>query len=174
MREVYLKVPELKDLWFRKKCMEDPDTMSYNAGYDVPYSGYHYDTGCIDFPESKWAKWYTEKIIPKKIFYAYIVDKETGEFVGYTNFRKGEDGKYYMGVLVYSEFRGKGYMKPTLKCLIDEAKKAGVKELWDSVPLNRTSAQKGFKDMGFEVVEIFESTRFNKPDPCAIIRGKID
>lgn len=47
--KVTLYVPKLEDLWFRQECMADPETMSYNAGYDVCTYDYHYDTGCIDF-----------------------------------------------------------------------------------------------------------------------------
>ena len=57
MKNVVLIEPKLEDLWFREECMSDPDTMNYNAGYDVSYDGYHYDTGCIDFPRSKWEIW---------------------------------------------------------------------------------------------------------------------
>lgn len=35
--------------------------MSYNKGYDVSYYGYHYDTGCIDFPKEKWEETYNKK-----------------------------------------------------------------------------------------------------------------
>ena len=51
-----LVIPELKDYWYEKKLNEDPASMSYNAGYDVSYSGYHYDTGTIDFPEENFEK----------------------------------------------------------------------------------------------------------------------
>ena len=56
-----LYIPELKDYWYEKKLNEDPDTMSYNAGYDVSYQGYHYDTGTIDFPEENWQKTYDKR-----------------------------------------------------------------------------------------------------------------
>ena len=56
MKNVSLYVPKIKDFWFRQRCMQDPETMNYNAGYDVCFSGYHYDTGCIDFPKSEWQK----------------------------------------------------------------------------------------------------------------------
>ena len=46
-----LYVPKLEDYWYEQKLQSDPKTMKYNAGYDVSYYGYHYDTGCIDFPK---------------------------------------------------------------------------------------------------------------------------
>lgn len=56
-----LVIPELKDYWYEKKLNEDPATMSYNAGYDVSYFGYHYDTGTIDFPEENFEKTYNKR-----------------------------------------------------------------------------------------------------------------
>ena len=35
MKRVYLKTPEVKELFYRQKWMMDPETMSYNAGYDM-------------------------------------------------------------------------------------------------------------------------------------------
>ena len=54
MNNVSLYVPKLQDYWYEQKLLSDSKTMSYNAGYDVSYDGYNYETGCIDFPESKW------------------------------------------------------------------------------------------------------------------------
>ena len=51
MTNIELYIPKLEDYWYEAKLQSDPDTMNYNAGYDVSYYGYHYDTGCIDFPK---------------------------------------------------------------------------------------------------------------------------
>lgn len=55
MEQLELYVPKLEELWFYQKMMADPETMVYNANWDVDYDGYHRDTGCIDFPEEEWA-----------------------------------------------------------------------------------------------------------------------
>ena len=47
MRNIELVIPKLEEYSYEEKLKKDPNTMSYNAGYDVKYSGYHYDTGCI-------------------------------------------------------------------------------------------------------------------------------
>lgn len=49
-----LYIPKIEDYWYEEKLQSDPATMSYNAGYDVSYFGYHYDNGCIEFPKEKW------------------------------------------------------------------------------------------------------------------------
>lgn len=50
---ISLYIPKVEDYWYEEKLQSDPNTMSYNAGYDVSYYEYHYDTGCIDFPKEK-------------------------------------------------------------------------------------------------------------------------
>ncbi len=45
MEQHELYNPKLEDLGFYQKMMSDPETMSYNAGWDVEYDGYHRDTG---------------------------------------------------------------------------------------------------------------------------------
>ena len=45
MARLSLVVPKVEELWFRQKCMSNPKTMAYNAGYQVSYDGYHYESG---------------------------------------------------------------------------------------------------------------------------------
>ena len=61
-----LYIPTLEDYWYEEKLESDPETMSYNKGYDVSYYGYHYDTGCIDFPKEKWEETYNKRIKENK------------------------------------------------------------------------------------------------------------
>lgn len=51
MKSISLYVPKLEDYWYEVQVQSDPQSMNYNAGYDVSYYGYHYGTGCIDFPK---------------------------------------------------------------------------------------------------------------------------
>lgn len=55
-----LIVPQKEDLWFKKEMKEDPNTMDYNAGYDLNIDGYNRQNGTIqtDINELKevWAK----------------------------------------------------------------------------------------------------------------------
>ena len=68
MKRLELYIPKLEDYWYEKRCLEDPETMSYNAGYDVSYYGYHYDTGCIDFPEERWKISFDKRVNENKYF----------------------------------------------------------------------------------------------------------
>lgn len=166
MKEVELYVPKVEDLWFRKLCMSDEETMNYNAGYELSFSGYHYETGCIDFPEENWETWHDEKIKTNALFYAYIVDATTREFVGHLNFKKDQDDEKTasMGIVMYSKFRGQGYMKPALLKMFKEAEKQGVKTLVDTVPENREKALKSFFDLGFEKTDEYTGTKFGKEE----------
>lgn len=171
---IQLHIPSVEELGFRQACMQDPNTMSYNTGYDVHFDGYHYDTGCIDFPQSKWQDWANEKLNNPNLFYAYIVDKSINEFVGYVNFNKNpKTNKATMGIVIKSEFRGRGYMRPAIRKLIEKAKECGVEYLTDTVPENRERALKVFYDLGFEKTGEFNSKKFDKQEVVAEITKKI-
>ncbi len=44
---LYLHIPAYEELWYRQKIMQDPDTMSYNKGYDLNSHDCDKATGCI-------------------------------------------------------------------------------------------------------------------------------
>lgn len=53
MKNIKLVVTSLEDYFYKEKLENDKDTISYNAGYDVSYACYKYDTGCIKFNKRK-------------------------------------------------------------------------------------------------------------------------
>ena len=170
MNNIELYIPKLEDYWYEAKVQSDPDSMSYNAGYDVSYFGYHYDTGCIDFPEEKWEETYNKRINDNK-FFAYVKDNDLNEFVGYVNYHYNKnDDRYECGILIDSNHRGKGYSKKALELLCEEAKKNGVKELYDNFELDRKSAFKVFIEEGFEVVEKQTWKKFGTDTEGVIIK----
>ena len=86
MMELY--IPKMEDYWYEQQIQSDPKTMNYNAGYDVDYYGYHYDTGCIDFPKDRWPDTY-QKRQDKNRYFAYL--KVDNIFVGYINYQLVND-----------------------------------------------------------------------------------
>lgn len=165
MKNIKLYIPKVEDLWFRQECMSDPETMSYNAGYNVSNYGYHFDTGCIDFPKESWKIWHNEKMSNPNFYYAYILDTDTNKFVGYLNFNKNpQTQKATMGIVINSQFRGMGYMRPAMEKLFEEAKAREVSVLTDTVPQSRQKALKVFFDLGFEKVGEFAGVKFNKEE----------
>ena len=173
MKNVELYVPALSDFWFRQQCLADSQTMSYNAGYNVEYYGYNYQTGCIDFPKSKWQE-FEAKLKNPNFYFAYIVDKDKNCFVGYINYNLNPDtGKATMGVVVKSEFRGQGYMRPVLRLLIEKAKEANAKCLTDTIPTNRVGALKVFTEFGFKVTREYVTQKFNEPEVIVQIEKEL-
>lgn len=157
-----LYIPELEDYWYEEKIQNDPSTMSYNAGYDVSYYGYHYDTGCIDFPKEKWEEVYNKRKNENR-FFAYIKDNDLNEFIGYCNYQYNKsDNKYECGLVIESTHRGKGYSKEALKLLCNHAKENNIKELYDSFEIDRTNTLKVFLSVGFKEVKRLTGKKFNK------------
>ena len=174
MKNIELYIPKVEDLWFRQECMSDPTTMNYNAGYDVSYFGYHYETGCIDFPQEKWEEWFENKMKNPNFFYAYIYDKNIEKFVGYVNFNLNhETKKATMGIVIKNEYQGKGYMRPAMKLLLEGAKERGVKVLTDTVPEVREKALKVFYDLGFNKTGEFIGKKFGENEVVAEIEKEL-
>ena len=162
-------VPRLEDYWYEQKLQSDPNTMSYNAGWDVSYDGYHYDTGCIDFPKSKWKDTFNKRKNENK-FFAYLKDTNINEYIGYINYHyNNNENKYYCGILIESKYRGKGNSKQGLKLLCDYAKEHGVTELYDEFETDRNGI-KIFEDLGFKIVNKYNAKRFDKDIEIVVVK----
>ncbi len=174
MNKISLHIPTIEELWFRKEFLSDPKTMEYNAGYDVNYEGYHYQTGCIDFDKSNWESWYNRKLNNPNFFYAYIKDNETNQFVGECNLSIDTLSKTAsIGIVIKNEFQGKHYMRPALELLINEAKQRNIKVLTNTVPKSREKALKVFFSMGFQKVEEINGFKFGKNEIIYMIEKNL-
>ena len=170
IKNISLYIPKLEDYWYEEKLQSDPLTMSYNAGYDVSYYGYHYDTGCIDFPKDRWEETFKKRINENKYF-SYIKDNDLNEFIGYVNYHYNkEENRYECGVLVEYSYLGKGYGKEGLKLLCDSAKSNGIKELYDTFEIDRGHTLSLFQSVGFEVVEYKTWKKFGKDVEGVVVR----
>lgn len=170
MKNIELYIPKIDDYWYQEKIQSDSLTMSYNAGYDVTYCGYHYNTGCIDFPKEKWKEVYSNRISEDK-FFAYIKDNDINEFIGYVNYQYNKnENRYECGILIEYKYRGKGYAKIALKLLCNFARKNGIKELYDTFELDRGNVLKIFKRVGFEVIQKQLWRKFNKNVEGVLVR----
>ena len=170
MNKLCLYIPKIEDYWYEEKLLSDASTMSYNAGYNVSYFGYHYDTGCIDFPKDKWEECF-DKRKNDNYYFAYIKDIDLDEFVGYVNYNFRDD-KYECGIVIESKYRGMGYSKDALKLLCDVALTNGVKELYDSFEIDRGNVLELFKSVGFVEVERLSWKKFDK-DVLGVIVKKV-
>ena len=158
--------PSIDDYWYQEKLESDPKTMSYNAGWDVSYYGYHYDTGCIDFPKERW-KETLERREKDNIYFFYIYDSDIDAYVGYCHYKNRD--RCDIGILIEDKYKGKGYGKKGLILLCKEAFNNGIDKLYDSIEYSRENAIKLFKSIGFkeEKEEIYK--RFGKEEKGALL-----
>lgn len=152
---IELYVPEKADLWFRRELLSDPETMSYNKGYDLGFPEYHNDTGCIDFPEENWDSWYQRWVHAEpERYYAYLRRSEDGAFLGEVNlYQKGPAGTYEMGIVLHSRYRGQGYSKEGIRLLLSQAFEVmGAAAVTNEFEASRKAAWKIHEEAGFEPV----------------------
>ena len=53
MKNIKLVIPKKNEYFYKEKLESDAKTMSYNAGYEVTYSGYDYNRQHIRHKEDK-------------------------------------------------------------------------------------------------------------------------
>lgn len=135
-----LYLPQKGELWFRKKLLADPETMSYNAAWG----------GALDFPEEDWDDWYEYWIARDegKRFYRYL-RTDGGDFVGEIAYHLDESrGLYLANVIVYAPLRRRGYGRAALELLCRAAKENGISVLHDDMAADNT-ARALFESEGF-------------------------
>ena len=122
-----LVVPALEDMWFREKLLADEETMSYNHAWG----------GTIPFPREDWRDWYDYWVVNHegRRYYRYLKDEQG--FVGEIAYHYDpEYDGYVANVLVYSEYRGRGYGAQGLALLCDAAKENGIRVLYDDIAID--------------------------------------
>ena len=150
MKRIFLVVPSKENLKYRQEWMNDPKTMSYNAGYDIELKGYDRETGTISKTNEEMIEWY-DKWIDKEPdrYFAYIHSIDEGGPIGEIYYYSNE-GIHSMGILIADKYRGKGYSYLALLELEKIAfEKNNINELSDMVPLDRVGAINSFKKAGF-------------------------
>ena len=152
MVNLELIIPQKEDLWFKKEIKEDPNTMDYNAGYDLSFSGYNREDGTIktdlkELEEVWFNRWVGNE--PNN-FYYYI--KKGDAFVGeiYAKHVQEKDS-YEIGIVIKAEHRGKGYATPAIKMLCEKLKEYQIKNLYHELPTSRVGAIKADINNGFVV-----------------------
>ncbi len=166
MSVLELYIPRVEDMWFTQKMQEDPDTMAYNAGWDVSFDGYHPDTGCIDLPESRWAGKHSRLVGHEPdCFYAFVREVESGEFVGEVNFHyDAGSGGHEIGVVLYAPCRGRGYGHIALELLLRRAfMRCGLERLRNNFEPTRDPGLAIHQRAGFRQVGTSAANRFGEP-----------
>lgn len=150
MKRVFLVVPSIEDLKYRKMWMNDPETMSYNAGFDLDLKGYNKETGTISKTDDEMLDWYNKWVNKEPDrFFAYIHSVDESEPIGEVYYYPDGD-IHSMGILISDKYRGKGYSYLALLVLEEVAfERNDINELSDMIPLDRIGAIKSFKKAGF-------------------------
>ena len=147
-----LHIPKFAEENYRQGLLSQPDTMAYNRGYRLPFSEYHPDSGCIDFPRRQWQGWYDVWIgrEPER-FYAYLQegDRFVGEVNLYADTAGPEQGCYRMGMVVEAAFRGRGFGAAGLELLIAKARQLGGRKLRNAFEESREAAMRLHLSAGF-------------------------
>lgn len=151
MKHVYLKTPEAKELYYRQIWMMDPETMSYNAGYDREMDGYDKASGTICKTDEQLWEWYEKWTKSPNRYFAYIYDADLEIPVGEIYYQDYEnENEFGIGIVIASRYRGKGYGYPALVNLEKIAfEEKGAKALSDWFPEKRIEAVRLFQKAGF-------------------------
>lgn len=143
-----LQIPKLKDLQYRKELLANEKTMSYNIGY-----GTFNNSGCIEFKQESWEKWFHKWINnePKR-YYAYILKADENTPIGEValTYVEKEDG-YCVSIVIDEQYRGRGFSEEVLKLILSVAfNKFKAKNVFDNFTCERQAAEKLFKKLGFK------------------------
>ena len=130
--------------------MNDPKTMSYNAGFDLDLKGYNNKTGTISKTDDEMLDWYNKWVNKEPDrYFAYIHSVDESEPIGEIYYYPDGD-IHSMGILISDKYRGKGYSYLALLALEEVAfERNDINELSDMIPLDRIGAIKSFKKAGF-------------------------
>ena len=150
VKRVFLVVPSKDDLKYRKMWMNDPKTMSYNAGFELDLKGYNKETGTISKTDEEMVYWYNKWVNKEPDrYFAYIYSVDEDEPIGEVYYYLDGD-IHSMGILISDKYRGKGYSYLALLALEEVAfERNDINELSDMIPLDRIGAIKSFKKAGF-------------------------
>jgi len=133
--------------------LADEETMSYNHAWG----------GTISFSEEKWQNWYDRWVInhENKRYYRYLKDEKG--FVGEIAYHYDpEYDGYVADVIIFSQFRGRGYGSQGLKLLCEAAKENGIKVLYDDIAIDNTAISLFKKQGFFEVNRTYEKIILKK------------
>ena len=147
-----LHTPSIRDMEYRQKLLAQPETMAYNRGQMMDCEGYDCATGCIDFPIADWRYWRDVWLWREPSRYsAYILDEETGEFVGEAcYFYDMESDAHGTGIIVEHRHRGRGYGTAALRLLAEHAfLQPEVDKLFVELPHSRDDAIRMYLTAGF-------------------------
>lgn len=132
-----LVIPTLEDMWFREKLLADEKTMAYNHAWG----------GTIPFPKEKWQSWYQRWIVDHENLRYYRYLKNENAFVGEIAYHYDPEYDWYIAnIIIFSEYRGRGYGTKGLKMLCLAAKEKQIPALYDDIAIDNSAINMFFKE----------------------------
>lgn len=147
-RAVTLRRPTIEELAFRRDLLADPESMSYNAGWELDFPGYDNENGCLPFPEKSWSGFLDAWSKPgsREYFLAFVDDHPAG----HAHYRVIDDAAH-VGVNILGRLRGRGYGTSVLAALVDVVwANTEVDEIVNDFPPSRVSADRCHARLGFQ------------------------
>lgn len=158
------------NLFFKKQINEDAETMAYNAGYDIEFSGYNKNDGTIHKSDSEYLAWLQKWQNKSDRFVAAVVRKSDNKMIGEVCFHPDDTPSGYdLGIVLLASERGKGYSKQVMQLLLDEIKSRKIKKVNHTIPTSRVSAIKCDLACGFVKVGTTTSIKFDKVEEVTIL-----
>ena len=153
-KEIILEIPTKETLYFKKEIKEDPNTMDYNAGYDLTFNGYNRENGTIATDIKELEDVWSKRWIGNEPTNFYYFIRYNGFLAGeiYANYDAEKDS-HEIGIVIKGKYRGKGLATPSIKLLCEELRKSGIKKLYHELPMSRKAAIKADINNGFKVVK---------------------
>lgn len=152
--QIMLKEPKYEELWYRKQLLGDANNMKSYVGVGFNVEGYNIEDGTIDFDETYWSDWYRKWLKPgdDNHFYAYVVRKEDGKFLGETFYVFDDEEQSYNSEIILEESARKlGYADEIVDLLIMEAFDKGKETFYTTISRDymNTSlyAKRNFKEI---------------------------
>ena len=132
-----LVIPTVEDMWFREMLLADEKTMAYNHAWG----------GTIPFPKEKWQSWYQHWIVDHENLRYYRYLKNENAFVGEIAYHYDpEYDGYIANIIIFSEYRGRGYGAKGLKMLCLAAKENQIPVLYDDIAIDNSAINMFFKE----------------------------
>lgn len=152
---LYLHIPSFEELDYRQKILAQPDTMSYNRGYELGFDSYDNETGCIDFRKEYWKDWYSLWVSnEQERYYAYLTQIKDDDFIGEVCLHYDKNSNSHcIGIVLEAKYRGNGYCSEGLIKLAEKAFiDLNIGKLRNDIPIERKYAIAGHKKAGFKEI----------------------
>ena len=152
--EIILEIPTKETLYFKKEIKEDPNTMDYNAGYDLSFNGYNRDDGTIATDMKELEDIWSKRWIGNEPINFYYFIRYNNSLVGEIYAKQDlERDSYEIGIVIKGEFRGEGIATPAIRLLCEKLKEYGIKKLYHELPMSRKGAIKADTNNGFKIIK---------------------